>query len=273
MFETAARPVPGEQPLHRAPLASIVVNRRWTRRVFPFRHIIARDVFSPGLYAELAATFRAVLALGLSDRRDPLRFSRTLANSNAYAWHLPPDADSPLSLFYRRDLHDILCGLLDIDATGDVAASLHHHRRGDLDGSVHRDLGLSYFTDQPRADGINPADLKRCNYTTGPTTADVKAREVVRAATMIFYLNNTEWHPGDGGETGLYASPTARPDKPAAVAPPINNSLIFFESTPDSYHCFLGNRASDRNSLVMWLHRSVDEVVRNWGQNVIYRWS
>ena len=32
----------------------------------------------------------------------------------------------------------------------------------------------------------------------------MSARETIRAVSVLFYLANPEWEPGDGGETALF---------------------------------------------------------------------
>jgi 2OG-Fe(II) oxygenase superfamily len=78
------------------------------------------------------------------------------------------------------------------------------------------------------------------------------------------YLCNPDWIEGDGGETGLYGSREDPVDRPIAVVPPINNSLLMFECTPYSYHSFLSNGRSPRNSVIVWLHREKVEVLSRW---------
>jgi len=93
--------------------------------------------------------------------------------------------------------------------------------------------------------------------------------ETIRAVAAIFYLDNPPWSPGDGGTTGLYRNASDPVDQPAAVVPPLNNSMLAFECTPFSYHGFVSNRRHPRNSVVLWLHRSRQDVVRRWGEHAI----
>ena len=91
--------------------------------------------------------------------------------------------------------------------------------------------------------------------------------------SLLFYLANGPWHPGDGGETALYASSSdAALTGPAATVAPVDNSLVLFECTPYSWHTFLSNRVRPRESLVMWLHRSKQDTVDRWGEASIAYW-
>ncbi|WP_433757792.1 2OG-Fe(II) oxygenase family protein [Nocardia sp. CA-135398] len=90
----------------------------------------------------------------------------------------------------------------------------------------------------------------------------------MRAVAVLFYFGNPDWRPGDGGETGLFAHIGANP-VPALTVPPLNNSLLLFECTPRSWHSFVGDNVAARNSVMMWLHRPKEDVLRRWGGDSI----
>jgi hypothetical protein len=94
--------------------------------------------------------------------------------------------------------------------------------------------------------------------------ADARGVQMVRAASVIFYLNNPKWKPGDGGGTGLYRHWSDPVMFPAAVAPPLNNSFLAFECSPYSYHAFLANRQR-RDSIIVFLYRELEDFVQQWG--------
>ena len=89
---------------------------------------------------------------------------------------------------------------------------------------------------------------------------------------VLFYLANEPWRPGDGGETALFHGAGGGIDRPAAVVPPVNNSMLAFECTPFSFHTFLSNVRTPRNSVVMWLHRPKSEVEERWTSRPIVYW-
>lgn len=254
-------------------LSALLANRHWWVRSTPWPHFFAENVFKRDFFEDLARQFNEVLGRGFGEPSDPTRFSRNMPNSDAYGWNLPPDVDGPLSLFYSKQWHDLLVGLTGVSSTGDVNAALHHHHVESADGSVHRDVGVGWFSDQPRADGINPMDLSRCSYTSGAVKeGGPAAREVVRSLTMIVYLGNGGWRQGDGGETGLYQYAADPVNQPALRVPPTDNSVLVFENRLDSFHSFLTNRKAARNSLILWLHRTKDEAIDRWGNQNVYRW-
>jgi 2OG-Fe(II) oxygenase superfamily len=170
-----------------------------------------------------------------------------------------------------REWHDLLARIVGVTATGDVSASVHHHDPGGASGWPHNDLNPGWFA-EPAAgpDEVRLAAEGDVGYHHGTRPEGVPARETVRAVSLLFYLANPPWSPGDGGETGLYES--VRADRPSVAVPPVNNSLVAFECTPFSYHGFISNHRAPRNSVVMWLHRDRGEAVERWGEQSIVSW-
>lgn len=238
----------------------------------PFRHFVARSVFETSFHRALEQQFLERLSRGFGPPTDRDRFSKNMPNSDAFAWNFPPGITGPLALFYAKGWREMIAALVGTRVTGDVNGALHHHQVASADGQVHRDLGVGWFSSQPRLDGSNPMDLSRCSYTTGQGEPGVLRRERVRAITMIYYLSNPGWCPGDGGETGLYSDSTAAVSKPASVVPPISNSILVFENTLGSYHSFLSNRRLTRNSIILWLHRTLEDAAALFGRDSIGRW-
>jgi hypothetical protein len=266
------------QRLATTPLERVLANRHWLYRTEPFPHVTAREVFTPACYRQLEAQFRRILARGFADpasvRLEPgmpgRRFARGMPGYDAYGFNFSPRLRGPLRLFVSRSWHDLLAGLLGVNATCHVNAGLHHHKVGSESGNPHNDLNPAWFVDYESPDGINLARHDLCSYTTGrPRVPGVVPRAVVRALAMIFYLNNPPWSPGDGGETALYRTPR---DDPEVMVPPINNSLVVFPCTPYSYHSFLRNVRHERNTVIMWLHRSRAEAISFWGERAIVDW-
>jgi hypothetical protein len=252
------------------PPEEVIANRRWWHRLDPFPHFVAINVFVSEFATELEQAFGALLSRGCSTNYDRRRFSRNMIYSDAFGWDFPADIDGPLAFFYSKAWFDLLVGLTGIAATHDLNAALHHHPVGSANGSVHRDLNIGWFTDQPRADGTNPMDLSRCSYTHGVAIEpSARPHKIVRAATMIYYLANPPWSPGDGGETGLYRTGADHVKLPAAIVAPVNNSILLFENGPRSYHSFIQNRRHPRNSVILWLHRSIEHTIARWGNRPI----
>lgn len=230
--------------------------------VEPFPHIVACDVLREPVYEELVRGFRDLLG---GDGGNYLQ------GHDIHGRTLTPDYDGPLKLFASRPWHDMLASLLRVEATGHVNCGVHHHLVGSANGFPHNDLNPGWFAGEVNGDGIRLAEPTHCEYTSGRlhSPSDHSAVETVRAVAVIFYLDNPPWSPGDGGTTGLYRNASDPVDQPAAVVPPLNNSLLAFECTPFSYHGFISNHRHPRNSVVLWLHRPRQDVVRRWGEHAI----
>ncbi len=251
-------------------LDHLLANRRWIRREVPFPHLVATNVFTQPFYNLLAQEFyREFEREAPEGLQDP---ALRMNGYDAYGLHFPPGIEGPLSIFLSRPWHDLLGSLFRVNATGFINAGLHHHAIGSNSGLVHNDLSIGWFVDYEALGGIRVPRHDLCRYTDGtPLVPDVSRIEMVRSVTMMFYLANPVWEPGHGGETGLYRCSNDDVHSPAATVPPINNSILMFECTPVSYHSFLRNNQSTRNSVIMWLHQPKSEAVAKWGDDKIVR--
>jgi hypothetical protein len=256
-------------------LAEVVANRAWSRRTWPFPHVVATNVFRPGFYDKLAGAFARLRARGLSEMPGDGKLSRNIPGYDAYGFSLNGDDDwsREFAIFTSSDWHSMVASLMRIEATGHINCGLHHHAAQSHDGWVHNDLNPGWFADAPRADGIVPARHQLCSYTRGKVArTDIVPIEVVRGVAMIFYLNNGPWPDGMEGATGLYATADQPVRDPDAGVPPIDNSILLFECTPYSFHAFIGGNRQPRNSVIMWLHRPKDHVEARWGAYAIRDW-
>jgi hypothetical protein len=253
-------------------LADVIANREWLRRTVPFHHVVARNVFRPDFYAALCGQLQELLASGLSETPTRDRFSRNIPGYDAYGVGLGAAQTGPVSLFTSPEWRDMMCGVFEIGPTPYVFAGAHHHAIGSSDGFVHNDFNPVWF---PRAvhSEIQVPDQTVCAYKTGDglLRADEKI-EVARGAVAIFFLLNDEWRPGDGGETGLYDSASTSGAQPSVRWAPENNSLVAFECTPSSFHAFRSNRRLHRTSIIMWVHRTLEEATAKFGAERLEHW-
>jgi 2OG-Fe(II) oxygenase superfamily len=244
-------------------LADVLAQRRWIQRVRPFPHVIAYDVFKPSVYSRLEDAFLELL--------EETAGRPYLKAHEIHGRMLGDDVADRFDPLLARPWHDLLARILKINATGHIAAGMHHHQVGSRHGFPHNDLNSGWFPGDP-APGRLVFSGPAIDYTTGTVLDEVAGCmpvETVRAASALFYLANPAWEIGDGGATGLYRSDTDDIEHPVAVAPPLNNSLLMFECTPASYHGFISNRRNPRNSIVMWLHRPKKDVLDRWGESAI----
>lgn len=248
-----------------ADLPTVLAHRRWVRRTHPFPHVVAQNVFVPSFYDELAAHFERIKGLGA--------FAKNIRNYDAGSVLIRDHADGPLGIFVSRPWHDMVAGIFGVDGTGDVTAGLHHHPPGGRPGWPHNDLNPGWFGgDPPGPDEVRNEGVDGVDYQLGPSRPDAPGRENVRGVSVIFYLANEPWSPGDGGETGIYGSCTAGKQGAGIGIAPVNNSMVLFESTPFTWHGYAGHARHERNSAVMWVHRRKADAVRRWGEQSIAYW-
>jgi hypothetical protein len=251
-------------------LAGILGNRVWVRRPWPFPHVVARNVFRTDVYGAIASEVKQILNLGLSEIPAKHQFSRSIPAYDAYGFGLQSSTEGPLALFVSTAWRDMMCHLFEVSITPYVFAGAHHHLVGSKNGWVHNDFNPVWFP-REQLEQIRVPNNELCAYRTGAgSLAESDKVEVVRGAVVIFFLLNDGWCLGDGGEVGLYTSHTA--SEPAASHAPMNNSLVAFECTPRSFHCFLTNVRLPRTSLIMWVHRPVEEAVARFGEGQLERW-
>jgi 2OG-Fe(II) oxygenase superfamily len=255
------------------PLAHILHQRRWQVCSEPFPHMVAYNVFTPEFYAWLDRAFGDILGRGLSERHDPAMFSRNIAGYDAYSTTFNDEMPAPFHLFTSHPWHHMIANLVGIRVTGDVNGGFHHHAPGSKSGHVHNDLNPGWFLNETHPHRVNISRNELCNYSTGKVRAGYHGHQTMRAIAVLFYLHNPPWEPGDGGETGLYSSREQPVSEPAKRIPPINNSLFLFECRPNSYHSFIENWKSPRNSMIMWLHCPFEDVVQRWGDKAVVYWS
>lgn len=253
-------------------LEGILANRTWLRRDDPFPHVVARDVFTPDFYAVLADQIRGMLARGLSETPAHGLFSRNIPGYDSYGIAFDESIGSPADVFLSTAWTNLMNGLFDIGATPYVFAGSHHHAIGSTNGFIHSDFNSVWF---PRSTGgrIQIPNDSLCSYTRGiGRLADDEKIQVVRGAVVLFFLLNDGWQPGDGGSIGLFSSSTASTSEPAVSCPPLNNSLVAFECTPRSFHAFLTNCRLPRTSIIMWVHRTMEEAAGRFGEDQLEQW-
>jgi hypothetical protein len=238
----------------------------------PFAHVRAEGVFNAAVYRELESAFETVLSGGRLASWPEARFVRNMPGYDASAVDFDIRVGWPFSLFVSRAWHDLFAQLFSVNAVRCVSGALHHHAVGSGGGFVHNDLNPGWFVDAGAGEEVVIPRGDLCDYRSGDAAANcnLRRRETMRAIAVIYYLNNHEWRSGDGGDTGLYR--TARDAHPVVAIPPMNNSLVAFECTPQSFHAFQRNVRQPRNSVIVWLHREKAEVLDRWGASAIVPW-
>jgi hypothetical protein len=254
-------------------LAPLLEPGSWEFCTDPFPHVRADRVFTADFHRELATAFDTILRGQHWPASPDACFLRNMPGYDASAVDLNGRLGWPFNVFVSRSWHDLFASMFAMSTNGCIGGALHHHASGSRDGYLHNDFCTGWFVDDGRRGEIVVADVNRCHYCYGTTAAgsNVAVRETMRAIAILYYLNNPEWSPGDGGETSLYRTVGDQVDQAVVSVPPINNSLVAFECSPRSFHTFRTNR-QPRNSVVMWLHREKDEALAQWGEGSIVPW-
>ena len=242
----------------------------WQEFSAPYRHFIANDVFDMETYAELARIFSLVVETTAGTREGRYKMKRVSENNDCLILGLTDRLAAKIPPLFAEEWLRSLADLLGLKFLPRVEGAFHSNPQGSRTGWIHTDCCSAWFDESNgKTDTLMLPPRKRCDYFTGkPKAPDVKPKEYIRAATLIFYLCNDGWEPGDGGETGVYKSDQDTDDSLVKLIPPRNNSLFLFECSPHSYHRFVTNPGRTRNSIIMWLHATVSDAEARWGNGI-----
>lgn len=242
----------------------------WQESQLPFRHFSASDVFDATTYQRLSEQFSQILdtTAGLREGRYKMRPAQG-ANDGLVLGLTDHLAEAFAPLFTEAWLRS-LAMLLDLNFLPRIEGALHSNPQNSRTGWIHTDCCSAWFDESSsKLDKIMLPPRGRCSYFTGqPKVAEAKPVEYIRAATMIYYLCNDGWKTGDGGETAIYSQDCETPETLVKLIEPRNNSLLLFECSPRSYHRFITNPGQRRNSIILWLHASVEDALARWGEGV-----
>lgn len=255
-------------------LIDFIKNRRWERHSDPFNYVYAQGVFFDDFYKKLEDEFRAIADRGLDEKPTVQpKFSRSMSGYDAYGAGMNETTTGEMTLFLSPEWHDMMAALFNVRGTGYINAGMHYHTVGSESGFIHNDLNPVWFPTIEGSGRIRHANHGICSYKTGagPLGPDQKI-EVVRGVVMIFYLNNGDWREGYGGETGFYTDHLAPVTEWVKKIPPYDNSLIMYECTPHTWHTFLTNTKKPRSSIIMWIHRPLEEAQELFGDKNLERW-
>jgi hypothetical protein len=246
------------------------ISGNWWEYKIPFRHFRAFQVLNPTEYNSITSAFSRALREATSNRmqsigsvsyRKDIDYEGVIIAMNARL-------SERFKPFFERTWIEKLSQLINIPFLPRIDGALHSHPINSNNGMIHSDYSSAWFdesVEQFDSELLYP-DHSRCEYFTGKIKVnDAFPKEYVRAASMIYYLCNDGWQEGEGGDTGLFevARPGAR--RQAELVPPLNNSLLFFEINPHSYHSFITNSVRPRNSLILFLHSTTEFANRRWG--------
>ena len=241
------------------------------RNPFPHKHLT--EFLKLDFYNDVCQFFNKVLARGVepaSSPYDPNKFKRFTYGYDAAYWQAPPEIGYPINEFYSPQWIEYFSGLFGVPLSSDISITFHHQSQDSKPFSAHNDYCLVgmpkreshdktvrqyYFGSQSKE--YSPYFIKSVEEA-HDLNLDVQMRSVVG----IFYINNPPWREGNGGETGLYdCYDSYTLNVPTKKCPPISNSMLTFETTPGSFHTYLPNKATVRNTLLFWLHSPYEQKV------------
>jgi hypothetical protein len=243
---------------------------QWRDCSLPFRHFTASNVFDAATFDALSRQFTAILETTAGRREGRYKLRPAGGNNDCLILGLTEKLAAAFSPLFTEPWLRSLAELLDLQFLPRVEGALHSNPTGSRTGWIHTDCCSAWFDESNGDPGkLMLPPRSRCDYFTGkPKVAEAKPAEYIRAATMIFYLCNEGWEPGDGGETGLYSADRETEDTITKLIPPSNNSAFLFECSPHSYHRFITNPGRPRNSIILWLHSKVEDAAARWGPGI-----
>jgi hypothetical protein len=244
----------------------------WWEHSLPFRHFTATDVLDAETYQELCHQFTVIVDATNGKCAGEHIMTRSNPKYDAYMLGMNATLATAFAPLFAEPWLPSLAAFHGLDFLSHVSGGLHSSPKGSRSGWIHTDFCSGWFDESDNTEGsLTFPRPDRCEYFTGlAKSSDAKPKEFVRAATLIFYLCNEGWKQGDGGETALYGAARQTQFTAVKLVPPLNNSMLLFECSPHSYHRFVANPGRTRNSIILWLHSTVDDAQARWGR-VIHR--
>ena len=236
----------------------------------PFPHVYIQNALKEEFYTVLCKYFNQVLLRGIVPSTEPLnpsKFQKFSYGYDASFWQPPPDIGYPINAFYEPIWVEFLSKLFNIPLTNHISLTLHHQVYDSKPFAAHNDYCLVGMS---KCKG--PSDkLQQYHFETPYFIKSVEEGQSLnldiqmRSVVALFYINNLPWEEGKGGETALYeqyADYVAH--KPFKKIPPISNSVLMFETTPETFHTYLPNFSKFRNTLIFWLHSDMKKKIAKY---------
>jgi len=161
-------------------------------------------------------------------------------------------------VFHSNELKQFISNIFPyVKITKDILCELHYHQIGSPSSWIHNDYELVNFKHDPLPNDLNLFN-GQVDYRTTEKFNDVFKR--VRAIAIIYYINETPWLPGNGGETAFYLDDVKDHElqKYEKTVAPLANRALIYEINPWSKHAFLSNIMYKRINLIQWYHTTVE---------------
>ena len=227
----------------------------WAHK-YPFLHYTSSEVLSAASHDGLCASARLVINS---------RYVRKAANYDAKMVRLSPVDQEAFRPFLEIDVLSRVADVLQLPFLPYVDAAVHRHAGLSRKGWVHTDYCSAFFDSAGAHGEIIMPSPESVEYFSGrKRSLAARPVELIRAASLIYFLDNEQLGEGNEGSTGLYLSKTGECQK---MILPESNSLLLFECTPHSWHRFEGLTSGSRSSLILWLHCTPEQARDRWGKH------
>lgn len=218
----------------------------------PFPHIVIDNLFKEEVHEMILEHFTSALARGFSEENDPTKFHPFLNLKGEYKYdgyvYVPrPGEKLVLDIFFSMAWNLFFSRLFRQSIGWCTSLAYHYHPAGDRTGFVHHDYAPRTFSAGNR---LSNGVISRESSGNPGIAPDTELFEEMRAIALLYYLGDSPWQEGDGGETGLYESKESAPVKLVA---PKNNRLLAFQISRRSFHAFQQN-FRPRSAIVQWFH-------------------
>lgn len=232
----------------------------------PFSHVVIDNFFKEDFVIKLQQHYNELLSKGLSSSpSEEARFRpfEEKINYDGYVFSPSPTLEEPLKLFFSVNWNMFFSKIFHKPTTLGTNFAFHHHPKGDRTGWVHNDYATYFFPHKlVLSNGVNATKDKEGDVQLTRAESQVKSLKQKRAIAIIYYFNNPEWKEGDGGETGIYSSKES--SSLVKNIAPINNRILAFDVSPESYHAFQEN-LKERNTFVQWFHTDLEWSEKKYG--------
>lgn len=236
----------------------------------PFRHIIIDNAFPQKIYLDLEEKFQNTLDRGINLSWEKDSFSY-LQIYDSFIW-TPSPAQRPFSqIFFTPDWLDFINSFFpEVNRTNETGLTFHHRPAKSRNGLTWNGMAYGAFKNDPLRNGIN-AWYHQCRHAQDPESrthqTDILYR--VRCIAVFYFLNNKNWRHGDGG-IELCVNEKAG-STPSYIAP-LNNRLLIFPITPESFHYFRANITNEQNCLVQYLFEDPEDTFVRYDRTHLSSW-
>lgn len=225
---------------------------QFTVSSFPFNYMTITDAFDNDWASAFSRDFENLIQKG-----KPIGKVGEIAEVEYLAIGYTPTLfefkNSLLGRLTSLELKNEIAELFSVTLDENITLGLHRHEPPSKPGWKHSDFTIVSFPNVPPNFGFQRLYTSDCgvDYADDSSSRQPNTIKTARAIACIYYIGNPEWKNNMDGETGLYSQDGVQL---VAKVRPKNNSLLIFEVSPTSYHCYLGSNGMCRSSVIWWYH-------------------